>query len=294
VDINLPAIGTHAFMKLKFLKSLWIFLLSPALLFDNSSAVAKSSGCGSGSSWYLLRIGSPIAANQFRVACNEHDACYDIFGKSKQECDKAFHNRMLGTCARDHNTWLGKPLKIACNGRADAYYTGVLENGQEAYDKAQEAAKPSSSEIEQPQASTDPTDADIVSTIELSKLCGRTVYLKSWKGDYLHRPDDNAQKITTWNPTFGSQWAIECLDNGKFRFRSWKRDYLHRTSDNLQKITAWGATPGSQWDIETPDSSAALIRSWKGDYLHRPDGNVRKITTWDPTLGSQWTIYLLR
>ncbi len=123
MDINSPAINTHTFMKLKFLKSLWILLLSPALLFDNSSAVAQTSGCGSGASWYLLRIGSPIAANQFRVACNEHDACYDTFGKSKQECDRAFHNRMLGICARDHNTWFGKPLKIACDGRADALTT---------------------------------------------------------------------------------------------------------------------------------------------------------------------------
>jgi hypothetical protein len=146
VDLNFPSTGTHTFMKLKLLKSLWIFLLSPVLVFDNSSAVAQTSGCGSGSSWYLLRIGSPIAANQFRVACNEHDACYDTYGKSKQECDKAFHNRMLGICARDHNTWFGRPLKIACNGRADVYYTGVLEHAQDAYDKAQAAAKPSSSE----------------------------------------------------------------------------------------------------------------------------------------------------
>ena len=118
------------------------FLLSPVLIFDNSSAVAQTSGCGSGSSWYLLRIGSPIAANQFRVACNEHDACYDTYGKSKQECDKAFHKRMLGTCARDHNTWVERLLRIACNGRADVYYTGVLEHAQDAYDKAQAAAKP--------------------------------------------------------------------------------------------------------------------------------------------------------
>jgi hypothetical protein len=131
------------FMKLKLLKSLWIFLLSPVWVFDNSSAVAQTSGCGSGSSWYLLRIGTPIAANQFRVACNEHDACYDTYGKSKQECDTAFHNRMLGICARDHNTILGRPLKIACNGRADAYYVGVRDHAQEAYDQAQAAAKPS-------------------------------------------------------------------------------------------------------------------------------------------------------
>lgn len=110
------------------------------LNFDGSSAVAQTSGCGSGSSWYLLRIGTPIAANQFRLACNEHDACYDTYGKSKQECDNAFHNRMLGICARDHNTIVGQPLKIACNGSADAYYVGVRDHAQDAYKKAQAAA----------------------------------------------------------------------------------------------------------------------------------------------------------
>lgn len=104
---------------------------------------AQTSGCGSGSSWYLLRILSPIGSSQFRVACNEHDACYDTLGKSQQECDKAFHNRMLGICAKDHNTWFGKPLKIACNGRADAYYTAVMENGGNAYNDGQAKARAS-------------------------------------------------------------------------------------------------------------------------------------------------------
>jgi hypothetical protein len=85
--------------------------------------------------------------------------------------------------------------------------------------------------------------------VELKKLCGRTVYLKSWKGDYLHRPDDNGQRVTTWSPTFGSQWAIECLDNGKFLLRSWKRDYLHRPDNDVQKITTWEPTLGSRWTI---------------------------------------------
>lgn len=49
---------------------------------------------------------------------------------------------MLGICARDHNTWFGRPLKIACNGRADAYYNAVRKS-QSAYDAAQNAARPS-------------------------------------------------------------------------------------------------------------------------------------------------------
>lgn len=108
--------------------------------FETSPVLAQTSGCGSGPSWYLARVGTPIAANQFRVACEEHDKCYDTHGALKSVCDKAFHNRMLGICARDHNTILGRPLRIACNGRADAYYTGVLEYGQDSFDKAQAAA----------------------------------------------------------------------------------------------------------------------------------------------------------
>jgi hypothetical protein len=49
---------------------------------------------------------------------------------------------MLGICARDHNTIVGRPLKIACNGRADVFYTGVLEGGGTAYNDAQRAAAP--------------------------------------------------------------------------------------------------------------------------------------------------------
>ncbi len=118
-------------------------IASPIPSLGTSPVLAQTSGCGSGWSNTALKVLSPVGSRQFRVACNEHDTCYDTFGKSKQECDKAFHNRMLGTCGRDHNTWAGRFLKIACNGRADAYYTGVSEGGQDKYDKAQGAATPS-------------------------------------------------------------------------------------------------------------------------------------------------------
>ncbi|MEY2914817.1 MAG: hypothetical protein RLZZ184_4126 [Cyanobacteriota bacterium] len=115
----------------------------PRLISSTSPVLAQTAGCGSGWSNTALKVLSPVASNQFRVACNEHDACYDTYGKSKQECDKAFHNRMLGICSRDHNTILGRPLRIACNGRADAYYAAVRDYGSDAYNKAQAAVKPS-------------------------------------------------------------------------------------------------------------------------------------------------------
>jgi hypothetical protein len=115
-------------------------IAATGILNYNSPAVAeRTAGCGSGSSAYL-EIFSPVSSKQFRVACDEHDACYDTLGKSRQECDNAFHNRMLGICARDHNTILGKPLKVKCNGRADAYYAAVKKHGGDAYRKAQASA----------------------------------------------------------------------------------------------------------------------------------------------------------
>lgn len=118
-----------------------IVLLSPAFVINSSSANAQTSGCGSGKSSYLLKVSAPIATNQFRVACNEHDACYDTLGKPKGDCDRAFHNRMLDICGRDHRTIFQKPLKAACNGRADAFYSAVNRYGKDAYNKAQADAK---------------------------------------------------------------------------------------------------------------------------------------------------------
>lgn len=113
----------------------------PLTIVPSSPANAEPAGCGSGWSYYALRyVATPTSSRQFNVACVEHDKCYDTYRKSKQECDKAFHNRMLGICARDHNTIFGKALKARCNGFADVYYSAVLKNGGEAYKKAQEAA----------------------------------------------------------------------------------------------------------------------------------------------------------
>ena len=136
-------------MKFKFTLYLCLttaFSLGQSVLPTSRSAFrayAQTAGCGSGWSRDALSVLSPIGSRQFRVACNEHDECYDTLGESKADCDRAFHRRMLDICARDHNTILGRPLKIACNGRADAYHRAVVEGGQSAYDAAQAAASDS-------------------------------------------------------------------------------------------------------------------------------------------------------
>jgi Domain of unknown function (DUF4751)/Group XII secretory phospholipase A2 precursor (PLA2G12) len=244
-------------MKLKSLKSLWIFLLSPALLFDNSSAVAKSSGCGSGSSWYLLRIGSPVAANQFRVACNEHDACYDTFGKSKQECDRAFHNKMLSTCARDHNTLFGRPLKIACNGRADAYYTGVLENAQDAYDKAQEAAKPIAA---------------------VFQGTGRS-WSHAPNGDFSKSHSDTIINYVTWD---GTQWTAKLVGNTLFHAPN--GDFSKAHSDTIINYITWD---GTQWTARIVGNT--FFHAPNGDFSKSHPDKIINYITWD---GTQWTAKL--
>jgi Group XII secretory phospholipase A2 precursor (PLA2G12) len=127
-------------MKIKSLRLLYLAMFLPVFTFNIPEANAAPA-CGSGKNAYLLSVGSPVGSRQFAVACIEHDACYDILGKSKGECDKAFHNRMLGICSRDHNTWFGRPLRIACNGRADAFYSAVRAGGGTAYSTAQDDAR---------------------------------------------------------------------------------------------------------------------------------------------------------
>jgi hypothetical protein len=42
--------------------------------------------------------------------------------------------------------------------------------------------------------------------------------LKSWKSDYLHRPDSE-QGVTTWHSGIGNEWTVEAVESkegGKF------------------------------------------------------------------------------
>jgi len=41
-------------------------------------------------------------------------------------------------------------------------------------------------------------------------LTNSKIKLKSWKGDYLHRPD-SAQGVTSWNTGVGNEWIVEVL-----------------------------------------------------------------------------------
>lgn len=138
-------------MKPMFASLVPIILVAPAFGLFTSVAKAQTAGCGSGLSNTIINDAAPavpiigvdltIGGKQFRVACDEHDACYDTYGRSKQGCDNAFRTRMRDICKSDHNTILGSFLREACIRRAEAFYTAVLKGGGTAYKKAQAAAK---------------------------------------------------------------------------------------------------------------------------------------------------------
>ena len=77
---------------------------------------------------------------------------------------------------------------------------------------------------------------------------GSKIRLKSWKGDYLHRPD-SPQGVTSWHTGVGNEWTVETIDGGKIHLKSWKGDYLHRP-DSPQGVTSWHTGVGNEWMVE--------------------------------------------
>lgn len=120
-----------------------------------------------------------------------------------------------------------------------------------------------------------------------SALCGKKVTLKSWKGDYLHRPDTG--EVTSGPTGAGSVWSVECKGD-KLMFKSAKGDYLHRP-DKPQGVTTWNTGAGNEWVREVVGGKDRL-KSWKGDYLHRPD-QPQGVTSWNTGTGNDWVIELV-
>jgi len=110
-----------------------------------------------------------------------------------------------------------------------------------------------------------------------------TIRLKSWQGDYMHRPD-GPPGVTTW-PVGELVWGLEATESGRFRLKSWKGDYLHRP-DGPPAVTTWPAGE-IEWTVEVVDGKIRL-KSWKGDYLCRPDPQGWLITA--ESGGIDWTV----
>lgn len=119
---------------------------------------------------------------------------------------------------------------------------------------------------------------------------GSKIRLKSWKGDYLHRPDSD-QGVTSWHTGIGNEWTVEAIDDGKIQLKSWKGDYLHRP-DSAQGVTSWNTGIGNTWTAEAIDGGKIQLKSWKGDYLHRPD-SAQGVTSWHTGVGNEWMIEII-
>ncbi len=110
------------------------------------------------------------------------------------------------------------------------------------------------------------------------------IRLRSWKNDYLIRPDTPAGVGT--GPT-NNVWQVGAAGGGRIFLRSWKGDYLHRP-DSPPAVTTWTLTIGSEWTLEQ-NGATIRLRSWKGDALHRPDSPAG-VTTWPVGIGNEWTV----
>ncbi len=119
--------------------------------------------------------------------------------------------------------------------------------------------------------------------------CGAEVQLKSWKGDYLSRPDTTTPGVTSSASGAGTRWITECA-NGKVKLKSWKGDYLHRP-DSAQGVTTSATGIGNEWTTEFA-ADKLMLKSWKGDYLHRPN-TVQGLTSEGngaTSIGNLWTL----
>jgi hypothetical protein len=122
--------------------SAFITLANPALAGCLDAIRSRADGCSVPSGV------SPITA--FTEACNRHDICYATPGQTKARCDTAFYDAMSRV-----NTGECKSIKVIrggiiipsnepnllCASAAIAYYTAVVNFGQNAYNDGQEAVR---------------------------------------------------------------------------------------------------------------------------------------------------------
>ena len=136
-----------------------------------------------------------------------------------------------------------------------------------------------------PQPPSSSTTTALTSAVELAT--GDKIKLKSWKGDYLHRPDAS-QSVTTAPANNNSQWdewTVETIADRKIKLKSWKGDYLKRSSS--QQGVQIGSGGDEEWMIEMiADNKIKLKSCCKGDYLHRPD-SAQGVTTWSVGIGNE-------
>jgi hypothetical protein len=70
----------------------------------------------------------------FAAACNNHDICYTTPGNRRELCDSQMLREMLQICASNTDS----SRRTFCEEKAEIYYAGIDELGQDAYNTAQE------------------------------------------------------------------------------------------------------------------------------------------------------------
>ena len=122
---------------------------------------------------------------------------------------------------------------------------------------------------------------------------GDIMRLKSWKGDYLNRPDTE-NGVTMSSTGVGTTWKVVRTDR-TIQLKSWKGDFLNRPNtdiwSSLPKITTGPTGPGSSWTV-TWIGNKTSFRSWKGDCLHRPASGG--VTTWHTGIGNRWSVEIIK
>ena len=103
------------------------------------NSVGSSEGCGNKwTAWaipdgdylsYLLTIGK---LQNFGKACENHDRCYSICEKTKNECEREFWEDLEAACKRTYLTKMN-PLYAVCGNNALAYATAVSLFGDSSY-----------------------------------------------------------------------------------------------------------------------------------------------------------------
>lgn len=257
-------------MKIKLIKFLPIvFFLGSLLVFEKPSSVAQDSvnGCGSGSmSRGILARLTPASKRQFHQACNDHDACYETPGRSREDCDRAFRPRMMRLC--DDLSGLSG---IRCRSAATAYSRAVTIGGPgfvpgRAYTAAQRQG--------------------VIGNHKIRNRAHR-------KCLNLQNGNRNGALNNSWDCTQHpeQEWRIENMGDGYVRFRNHAHGKclnLQNAAENGVQTNVWDCTrhPDQEWKIEDVGGGFVRLRNrrWgKCLNLQHASQNAVPTNAWDCT-----------
>lgn len=144
--------------KMKFRKLQYLLLsmtfaataLSPLARAGDICAVTPpvSNGC---STYYTEYVNGAVAVFRevFNSACDRHDVCYELLGKTRDACDAEFRNHAKDKCDSAINKWIFPGEWSACRGAAESFAAAVSTFGSNAYAESQAASAVKSQQVAQ-------------------------------------------------------------------------------------------------------------------------------------------------